>query len=194
MRYRLTILVGVIALLLLGRDASAQSVRDVCVADTIYHAVISTQNSTLTIHYGPYRLVSCIWSTNAKNSHLSELADTGHTAPEPGIVVGRTVWQWEQAIPARLTRVVAGATSATPEQVARIIPHRFEIALSNDLTLCIRTPAGDAAPHVFAEKWRRWLGAFCHDLISGRVEMIVSPGDAQTLYYALEKGTPVFVE
>lgn len=157
------------------------------IRDTIYHVVVQSADSTVTVFYGAWSLVTCRWTRIDADQ------------PSGGIqqlhrVTGRRVWSGERAVPKRVVRVVSEASSAKPEDIARVRPDRFEITLDGGLALWIMTDRGATQTPVLAERLRRWITRFNPFSDSRAMAMAVSPDDAQTLYYALEPGTPVMIE
>jgi hypothetical protein len=163
------------------------------VQDTVYHAVVDVTGSTITVFYGPFVLVSCPWSVT-DNAARAAFGDS-HRACGSGwhTVTGRRVWSGQEAVPQRLVRVVTRTVTAEPELVARVMPERFQVDLAGALAFRIMTARGAGERRTFGERWRRWIAHIGLGKTSRVLEMIVSPEDAQTLYYALEPGTPVII-
>lgn len=149
--------------------------------------MIRSADSTVTVFYGAWPLVTCRWTRI-----VADQPNTGHQALDR--VTGRRVWSGERAVPKRVVRVVSEASSAEPEDVARVLPDRSEITLLGGLALWIMTERGAAQTPTLGERLRRWFARANPFSQSRTLTMMVSPEDAQTLYYALEPGTPVIIE
>ncbi len=157
------------------------------IRDTVYHVVVRAADSTVTVFYGAWPLVTCRWTRIA-----AKQPSAGNQ--EMHRVTDRRVWSGQRAVPERVVRVVSATSSAEPEDVTRILPDRCEITLDGGLTLWLMTDRGAAQRPAFGERLRRWIARLNPISESRAVAMAVTPEDAQTLYYALEPGTPVIIE
>jgi hypothetical protein len=169
---------------------ATSALRAQLIRDTVYHVVVQSADSTVTVFYGAWPLVTCRWTRIATGR--TGTVNTGNQ--ELHRVTGRRVWSGQKAVAERVVRVVSETTSAEPEDVARIQPDRCEITLDGGLTLWIMTDRGTAQTPVLGERLRRWVARLNPFTESRAVAMAVTPDDAQTLYYALEPGTPVIIE
>lgn len=160
------------------------------IRDTVYHVVIGSADSAVTVFYGSWSLVTCRW-TRIDTDFKGAPGFGRQSLPR---VTGRRIWSGERAVPERVVRVVSEASSAEPEDVARVLPARFEISLDGGFALWVVTDWGAAQAPTLGERLHRWFARSNPFAKSQTVTMTVSQEDAQTLYYALEPGTPVIIE
>ncbi|HUU44793.1 MAG TPA: hypothetical protein VM118_03585 [Acidobacteriota bacterium] len=164
------------------------------IRDTIYHAVVDLKDATIGIAYGPYPLVDCSWQA-ADSAGVTRFATAWQDEDkEWRLVTARRLWSGMPAVPRREVGVVAEITHADPSLIQRMLPDRFTIALSDGFCLQVVTPRGSVRKPTFRERLSGWLSSLNPLTAAGTsLRVIVSPEDAQTLYYALEPGTPVMI-
>lgn len=193
MRTLLTIAMLVIRLLACG-DAviASDAVRVPLVRDTIYHAIWNVAENSITVAYGAYPLVGCsvVARTSAETFVESWDSRTQHGWQT---VKSRRAFAARPSVSDTIVEVVAQVSRADPRDIQRIVPDRFRIDLSGSMSVVFVTPRGDRQGADFRES----MDAAIRQLVSlGRQEVLtiwVSESDAQTLYYALEPGTPVIL-
>ncbi|MEW5702180.1 MAG: hypothetical protein AB1792_08130 [Candidatus Zixiibacteriota bacterium] len=196
--YRLLI-VGVAALLMGGPDIagaadslSVSAVRARFARDTVYHVILNPAAGQAYVRYGDIPLVQCSLRV-ADPAEVRGFAGNWNERLKTGwqSVVRREVRSGGQAVNDTVIGVIAKVSSVNPDLIRRVMPRRFEVTLTQSLGLRIMTPEGAAEDRSFAERWSTWisrLNPFDH---RKTLELIVSPVDAQMLYYALEPGAPV---
>jgi len=162
--------------------------------DTIFHVALNLAGGRATISYGDIPLVACTVKTPDPEAATDFAAEWNRrrTAGWQN-VTQRYIWSGGQAVSDTVIGVIARVSSVNPDLIRRVMPRRFDVLLTQDLCLRIMTPEGAAASRPFYEKWRIWaarLNPFDH---RETLDLIVSPLDAQMLYYALEPGAPVLL-
>jgi hypothetical protein len=176
-----------------GQADKAAQVPACFINDTVYHAVISLSQGECRLWYGDWSLVSCALNLSQNISELRSFAERWRS---PGkapwqTVKRRGVWSGRPAVSDTVIEVVSEVAKADPELIKRVYPDRFQVDLTGGFRLLVMTPAGAEEKRSFVEGWNdfssrvRALGKL------QTLKIVVSPNDAQTLYYALEPGTPV---
>lgn len=168
------------------------AVRARFVRDTIYHVSLNVADRRAAVFYGEIPLVACTVMTPDPEA-AAEFVAVWSKRQTTGWqnVTQRHIWSGRQAISDTVIGVVASVSSVDPDLIRRVMPSRFDVSLTRDLRLRIMTPEGAAESRSFYEKRRGWaehLNPFDH---TETLELIVSPQDAQMLYYAFEPGAPV---
>ena len=197
-RRRLIVIGSIVGMAYLPQTASAAdsttaaAVRARFVRDTIYHLALNVAERRATVFYGDIPLVACT-VTAVDPEASAEFAAVWNKRRTAGWqdVTQRYIWSGRQAISDTVIGVIASVSSVNPDLIRRVMPDRFDVSLTRDLRLRIMTPEGTAESRSFYEKRRSWtehLNPFDH---TETLELIVSPQDAQMLYYALEPGAPV---
>jgi hypothetical protein len=176
-----------------GQTPNTAQVPTCFIADTVYHAVISLSQGQCRFWYGDWSLVACPIDLSQERSELQTFAEHWRS---PGkapwqTVKRRGVWSGQPAVSDTVIEVVSEVAKADPELIKRVYPDRFQVDLTGGFRLLVMTPAGAEQERSLAETWNDFssrIRAF------GRLQtlrIVVSPADAQTLYYAFEPGTPV---
>ena len=88
-------------------------------------------------------------------------------------------------------RVVSEVSKVDPELIKRVYPNRFRLDLTGGFRLSVLTPEGEKQERGWAEAWNSHASRITSFGRLQELTMVVSPADAQSLYYALEPGTPV---
>jgi hypothetical protein len=171
--------------------AQSDSLRARFASDTIYYASIDGAHRRIAFAYGAYPLVAVSVAPDDSADWNDFVAAFTERTRAWQSVRDRVLWDGTAHVPENVVDVVSKVTRATREHIQRIQPWRFQIELSGNLTLRIAvadsTGDGAALNERMHNAWR-WLGAFGSHRA---VDCTVSAQDAQTLYYALEPGTPV---
>lgn len=165
------------------------------VEDTIYHVVLDLESSKLRVKYGAYELIACRFTCRSDSDDVQDFAQEWqakrHTIWQT--VRARGVWAGRPAVSDTVVNIVSEIANVDPNQIRRILPDRFRIDLTGGFQIVGMTPAGVGMHPGFAESW----SDFSSQLLSlGQIRKLtieVSPDDAQTLYYALEPGTPIII-
>lgn len=165
------------------------------IEDTVYHAVIDFRASKLRINYGPYELVACRFTCRNDSDDVADFAEewqaNRHTRWQT--VRARGVWAGKPAVSDTVVNIVSGIANVDPDNIRRILPDRFRVDITGGFQIIGLTPDGVAMHPGFAESW----SDFSSQLLSlGQIRTLtieVSSADAQTLYYALEPGTPIVI-
>lgn len=161
-------------------------------ADTIYHIRISTRDSTLRIYIGQVPLVSCRFNlvdqgdADSYREAWQEKRTTGWQN-----VTQRKVWSGRPAVSDTVVEVVARVSKVNPELISRVMPRRFVVDLTNEFVIRVMTVEGAAEERSFPEKWMAFQQNWIPYMRQPHLDLVVSEKDAQTLYYALEPGTPI---
>ncbi len=161
-------------------------------ADTIYHIRIEPRDSTVSLYYGWVPLVVCHWVTPS-GGDVADFGSAWKKRRKMGwqSVVNRKVWAGRSAVSDTVVEVVARVSMVNPDLIKRVAPRRFEIELSGGLVLRIMTLEGAKESWPFKEKLRAFADNWMPFMRRPNLDVIVNDLDAQTLYYALEPGTPV---
>lgn len=161
-------------------------------ADTIYHVRVDTRDSTLHIFLGQYPLLKCRFTlldegdAESYREAWNEKRVTGWQS-----VTKRKVWSGRPAVSDTVVRVVSEVSKVDPELISRVMPRRFVVDLTDGFIIRVMTVEGAGEERSFEEK----VGQFKQDWIpfmkQPHLDLVVTEKDAQTLYYALEPGTPI---
>jgi hypothetical protein len=177
------------------QDRGFVSVPACFIEDTVYHMVLDLEHKELRAWYGAWALVSCSFTSRSDADELSGFFEqwriSGRTPWQT--VKRRGIWSGQSAVSDTVIAVVSRVAKADPELIKRVSPDRFRVDLTGGFSLLVQTPKGASQKKGLAETW--------NDITSrvrafGRLQsltLVVSPEDAQTLYYALEPGTPVLL-
>ncbi|MBD3297709.1 MAG: hypothetical protein GF341_03560 [candidate division Zixibacteria bacterium] len=163
--------------------------------DTVYHIVIDLSEQMINLHYGAFPLVSCSFEVQ---SDTDDIADFGKRWREQKRTLwqnvrGRAVWAGEDAVSDTVVNVVSEIVKVDPERIRRVMPDRFRVDITGGFQILSITPEGEEGRWSFAEAWGDLTSRI---LAMGRLSVLrikVTRADAQTLYYALEPGTPIIV-
>ena len=162
--------------------------------DTIYHVRLDLADSTAAVFYGPIPLVKCaVHATDPGEVAGFARSWAEHDTAGWRGVMKRQIWAGRGAVSDTVIGVIAKVSSVDPELIRRVLPDRFEIILSDNLCLRVMTPVGAAGHRPFVEKWQTWTAEWNPFHRRRTLDLIVSPQDAQTLYYAFEPGAPVLL-
>ena len=175
--------------------AASDATVPVCfVDDTLYYMILNLGDREFSLWYGPWELFTC--AVTIKDSSAQESFASQWTAPDrPAwqVVKRRGVWSGKPAVSDTVIRVVSEVSKVDPDLIKRISPDRFRLDLTGGFHLLVLTPDGENEERRWGETWN----AFANRVTSlGRyheLTVIVSPADAQSLYYAMEPGTPVLL-
>ena len=165
------------------------------VTDTVYHAIVDLKGDLVEIAYGSLPLVAVHFTPLEDPDEINGFAEKWNNKTKSSwqTATTRHVWAGRPQISDTVIRIVSEVASVDPIRIQRLLPDRFDLELTGGFRLRIMTPAGNSAPKEFGEKWQafksRW-NPFSRVTI---LELLVAPDDAQTLYYALEPGTPILV-
>jgi hypothetical protein len=162
--------------------------------DTIFHVALNVAGGRASIFYGDIPLVGCMVKPPDPEA-ATDFTTAWNRRRTTGWqnVTRRYVWSGGQAVSDTVIGVIARVSSVNPDLIRRVMPRRFDVLLTQNLCLRIMTPEGAGASRPFYEKWRMWaarLNPFDH---RETLDLVVSPLDAQMLYYALEPGSPVLL-
>lgn len=161
-------------------------------ADTIYHVRIHTNDSTFRIFLGHIPLLKCRFSLISERD-----ADDFQKQWQSKRVTGwqsvtkRRVWSGRPAVSDTVVNVVAEVSKVDPELISRVMPRRFVINLTDDFIVRVMTVEGAGEERSFNEKLAQFTEDWIPFMRQPHLDAVVNEKDAQTLYYALEPGTPV---
>jgi hypothetical protein len=161
-------------------------------ADTIYHVRVDTRDSSFKVYLGQVPLLKCRFTlideddVNDYRAAWKEKRVTGWQS-----VTKRKVWSGRPAVSDTVVGVVAKVSKVDPELISRVMPRRFVVDLTDEFVIRVMTVEGAGEERSFDEK----LGQFTQNWIpfmrQPHLDVVVTEKDAQTLYYALEPGTPI---
>ena len=197
----MTLVAGLLCLLLLGPVYAQKGpnngtpIPGCFVSDTVYHAVVDLKGNRVEIAYGALPLVSVPitpiedsdWISGFREKWESRTKSSWQTATT------RHVWAGRPQISDTVIRIVSEVASVDPIRIQRLLPDRFDVELTGGFRIRIMTPSGNSAPQEFGEKWHEFKSRWNPFSRVTILEVLAAPDDAQTLYYALEPGTPVVV-
>lgn len=180
-----------------GYDAHAgNAVVPTCfLQDTIYHVVIDLPERVIQLHYGAYPLVSFPFEVQGDSNDIEHFAKrwAKRSRTPWQSVRGRAVWAGEDAVSDTVVEVVSEIAKVDPDKIRRVMPDRFRVDITGGFQILSITPEGERGRWSFAEAW----GDLTSRVLSiGSLSVLrikVSRPDAQTLYYALEPGSPIIV-
>ena len=192
------IFIAFVGLLLLSpvpvrADSMREGVPERFVEDTVYHALLDLSKNSFTVSYGRFPLVSCpIESTESAQTVGGFASEWDMRSPKRWqSVTSRQALISQQSISDTVVEVVARVSNADPQQIRRIVPDRFRVDLSGDFRFVVVTEQGQRQGNSVSEAMQTTVRRL---LSFGQLRVLtirVSESDAQTLYYALEPGTPV---
>jgi hypothetical protein len=165
------------------------------VTDTVYHAVVNLKGNVLEIAYGALPLVAVHFAPLADSDDVADFAEKWRheTKSSWQTATATHVWAGRPQISDTVIRIVSEVASVDPIRIQRLLPERFDVELTGGFRLRVMTPAGNSAPKEFSEKWHEFRSRWNPFSRITILEVVVSPEDAQTLYYGLEPGTPIVV-
>jgi hypothetical protein len=163
-------------------------------ADTVYHAIIDLSANAVEFMYGPYRLVTCRFSYADGQGNTEGFSDRWRSRPTPWqSITERDVLRGHPSVSDTVVEVVSRVANVDPDLIRRIQPERFAVDMTGNFRLVIRIADSTATDRSFSEMVEsvgRWVLSFGR---AQTLDIVVSPEDAQTLYYALEPGAPVLL-
>jgi hypothetical protein len=194
-------LVGMVWLVTPTRASAQQPIDSVLMAtlqrfkgDTIYHVRVDTRDSTFRIHLGEVPLLKCKFTVldegdvSSYRSAWSEKRATGWQS-----VTKRKVWSGRPAVSDTVVGVVAKVSKVDPELISRVMPRRFVVDLTDDFIIRVMTVEGAGEERSFEEKMGQFQQNWIPFMRQPHLDVVVTEKDAQTLYYALEPGTPIIL-
>lgn len=161
-------------------------------ADTIYHIRIDTRDSSFKVYLGQVPLLKCRFTlidegdVNDYRAAWKEKRTTGWQS-----VTQRKVWSGRPAVSDTVVGVVAKVSKVDPELISRVMPRRFVVDLTNEFVIRVMTVEGAGEERSFEEKMGQFTQNWIPFMRQPHLDVVVTEKDAQTLYYALEPGTPV---
>lgn len=165
-------------------------------ADTIYHVRINAADSAFYIYLGHVPLLKCRFTLVGDGNAEAFQEDwmkkrvTGWQS-----VTKRKVWSGRPAVSDTVVGVVAKVSKVDPELISRVMPRRFVVDLTEDFIIRVMTVEGAGEERSFEEKVGEFTQNWIPFMRQPHLDVVVTEKDAQTLYYALEPGTPiVFVD
>jgi len=162
--------------------------------DTVYHAVLDLSRNTVNFVYGQYPLVACPFTYGDDPEEAADFAERWRSRPTPWqSITARTVLRGHPAISDTVVEVVSRVANVNPDLIRRIQPERFSVDLTSQFRLLIRvadSTAGERSFREFMESVSRWVFSLGK---AKTLDVVVSPQDAQTLYYAFEPGAPILL-
>jgi len=160
--------------------------------DTIYHVRVDTRDSTFRIHLGEVPLLKCRF-TVLDESDVRSYSDAWSEKRVTGwqSVTKRKVWSGRPAVSDTVVGVVAKVSKVDPELISRVMPRRFVVDLTDDFIIRVMTVEGAGEERSFEEKMGQFQQNWIPFMRQPHLDVVVTEKDAQTLYYALEPGTPI---
>lgn len=161
-------------------------------ADTIYHIRIDTRDSSFKVYLGQVPLLKCRFTlidegdVNDYRAAWKEKRTTGWQS-----VTQRKVWSGRPAVSDTVVGVVAKVSKVDPELISRVMPRRFVVDLTDEFVIRVMTVEGAGEERSFEEKMGQFTQNWIPFMRQPHLDVVVTEKDAQTLYYALEPGTPV---
>ena len=161
-------------------------------ADTIYHVRVDTRDSTFRIFIGQVPLIKCRF-TIFDEDDVSSYRDSWNAKRVTGwqSVTARKVWSGRPAVSDTVVGVVARVSKVNPELISRVMPRRFVVDLTDEFVIRVMTVEGAAEERSFGEKLKAFTQNWIPFMRQPHLDVVVTEKDAQTLYYALEPGTPI---
>lgn len=163
-------------------------------ADTIYHVRVDTRDSSFRVYLGQVPLLKCRFTlideddVNDYRAAWKEKRVTGWQS-----VTKRKVWSGRPAVSDTVVGVVAKVSKVDPELISRVMPRRFVVDLTDDFIIRVMTVEGAGEERSFDEKMGQFTQNWIPFLRQPHLDVVVTEKDAQTLYYALEPGTPIIL-
>jgi hypothetical protein len=187
--------VGIVELAGAQKGQNGTGIPGCFVTDTVYHAVVNLKGNVLEIAYGSLPLVAVHFTPLEDSAEVADFAEKWRheTKSSWQTATATHVWAGRPQISDTVIRIVSEVASVDPIRIQRLLPERFDVELTGGFRLRVMTPAGNSAPEDFNEKWHTWKSRWLPFSRVTILEVLVSPEDAQTLYYGLEPGTPVVV-
>lgn len=163
--------------------------------DTVYHIVIDLPEQMINLHYGAFPLVSCSFDVQGDSEDIADFAQRWRKQKRTlwQNVRGRAVWAGEDAVSDTVVNVVSEIAKVDPERIRRVMPDRFRVDITGGFQILSITPEGEKGRWSFAEAWGDLTSRILSMGSLSVLRIMVSREDAQTLYYALEPGTPIIV-
>ncbi len=160
--------------------------------DTIYHVRVDTRDSTFRIHLGEVPLLKCRFTVLDEDDVIS-YSDAWREKRVTGwqSVTKRKVWSGRPAVSDTVVGVVAKVSKVDPELISRVMPRRFVVELTDDFIIRVMTVEGAGEERSFEEKMGQFQQNWIPFMRQPHLDVVVTEKDAQTLYYALEPGTPI---
>lgn len=161
-------------------------------ADTIYHVRVDTRDSTFKIYLGQVFLLKCRFTLLDADDVISyrEAWNAKRVTGWQSIMT-RKVWSGRPAVSDTVVRVVSEVSKVDPELISRIMPRRFVVDLTEDFVIRVMTVEGAGEERSFEEKIGQFTQNWIPFMRQPHLDVVVTEEDAQTLYYALEPGTPI---
>ncbi len=161
-------------------------------ADTIYHVRVDTRDSTFKIYLGQVPLLKCrftLLDEGDMDDYRTVWKENRVTGWEN--VTGRKVWSGRPAVSDTVVDVVARVSKVDPELISRVMPRRFVVDLTDRFVIRVMTVEGAGEERSFEEKMKAFTQNWIPFMRQPHLDVVVTEKDAQTLYYALEPGTPI---
>ena len=161
-------------------------------ADTIYHVRVDTRDSTFKIYLGQVPLLKCRF-TLLDEGDMDDYRTVWKENRVSGWenVTGRKVWSGRPAVSDTVVDVVARVSKVDPELISRVMPRRFVVDLTDRFVIRVMTVEGAGEERSFEEKMKAFTQNWIPFMRQPHLDVVVTEKDAQTLYYALEPGTPI---
>ncbi len=202
MRFLITgVLACCLSMLLSGIAAAQQPTDSVMMAtlqrfkaDTIYHVRVDTRDSSFKVYLGQVPLLKCRFTlldeddVNSYRAAWKEKRVTGWQS-----VTKRKVWSGRPAVSDTVVGVVAKVSKVDPELISRVMPRRFVVDLTDEFVIRVMTVEGAGEERSFDEKMGQFTQNWIPFMRQPHLDVVVTEKDAQTLYYALEPGTPIIL-
>lgn len=163
-------------------------------ADTIYHVRVDTRDSSFKVYLGQVPLLKCRFTlldeddVNSYRAAWKEKRVTGWQS-----VTKRKVWSGRPAVSDTVVGVVAKVSKVDPELISRVMPRRFVVDLTDEFVIRVMTVEGAGEERSFDEKMGQFTQNWIPFMRQPHLDVVVTEKDAQTLYYALEPGTPIIL-
>ncbi len=163
-------------------------------ADTIYHVRINPRDSTIRIHLGQFPMLKCRF-TVLDEDDVHDYREAWREKRDRGwqSVTARKVWSGRPAVSDTVVEVVARVSKVNPDLISRVMPRRFVVDLTDEFVIRVMTIEGAGEERSFGEKWKAFQQNWIPFMRQPHLDLVVTEKDAQTLYYALEPGTPVIL-
>lgn len=202
MRFLITGVIACCLSVLLSGIAAAQQPTDSVMmatlqrfkADTIYHVRVDTRDSSFKVYLGQVPLLKCRFTlldeddVNSYRAAWKEKRVTGWQS-----VTKRKVWSGRPAVSDTVVGVVAKVSKVDPELISRVMPRRFVVDLTDEFVIRVMTVEGAGEERSFDEKMGQFTQNWIPFMRQPHLDVVVTEKDAQTLYYALEPGTPIIL-
>lgn len=161
-------------------------------ADTIYHIRIDTRDSSFKVYLGQVPLLKCRF-TLIDEGDVSDYRTAWKEKRTTGwqSVTQRKVWSGRPAVSDTVVGVVARVSKVDPELISRVMPRRFVVDLTDEFVIRVMTVEGAGEERSFNEKMGEFTQNWIPFMRQPHLDVVVTENDAQTLYYALEPGTPI---